>query len=397
MSEVMIALEAGCEQKPKPGVILGLTGTIFSKTAVNITAPAPESTDAPVAAATGLTIGAIVGIAVGAALLFLGGTALFFVYWRRQKKQEKDKQDQNKLNYHRSHASSFTAISKTSPSPFLSPYSQRDRKMSLSIRSMNLQETDPPLGSGKFSGYSVGSGKFSSNADYYDKLEEEFRSRSNSLDPLKGNNAPPNNAMPTHHAYIPRAASRQSSRQPSPQPLVIKSNKPDSYALQQYLTANEDNDTPRAIPPTPPTARTIATINTIRSMESNATYTTAQATPPLSAPLGSALSQLPSPPPPPPQRSRVPTITLPSVPRIKVPKKYSPPKITIQDATPIVDNEDFRKMNITGPLTTLDRRFQDRPLGGGVIYATEAPSREDVYKDYNADIPIVSGKSFLYG
>jgi hypothetical protein len=373
---VVIALESGCLQKPQPGAILGLVGSLFSKSAVNITGgpPQPTASTGPTASSGTMTLGTIVGIAVGAALLFLGGTALFFVYWRRQKKYEKDvKKDDSPGSGH----SSLTADGQGPYIPLTS------HKKSESFRSMSQHgsyHSDMP------------DGAFANNSDYYDKIEDEYRSRQYNFDPHKAGHGP-NSAIPTHPAYIPRAMSRQ-SRNPSPNPSKLsqlsqppRTNTPDSYTLRAYLNAPEDSvahGTQLTPPPPsqPPTA----------SYASSA----GQPTPP-SQPSPQTRPAQPSPlaniPPPPPRQPKVPALVLPIVPKVKGPRKYSPPKIVVESATPIEDNEE-RRMRITAPITLHEKRFQDRPLAGGVVYSTE----EVVFNhDYDRDIAIGSGKSTLYG
>jgi hypothetical protein len=55
--------------------------------------------------------------------------------------------------------------------------------------------------------------------------------------------------------------------------------------------------------------------------------------------LNNTLQSTPNPPPPPPpppiRASKVPSLSFPSVSRIRIPKKYTPPKITVEEATPV--------------------------------------------------------------
>jgi len=76
LSNFVVALSAGCQQRPAPGALLSLSGSVFSTTAVTFTTPPANQTAAgnqssgPV-----LTTGALVGIAVGISLLLLGALA----------------------------------------------------------------------------------------------------------------------------------------------------------------------------------------------------------------------------------------------------------------------------------------------------------------------------------
>jgi hypothetical protein len=80
---VLIALQAGCEQRPVPGQVIGLEGNIFSKTIVNITAaPTPSTTSTP--QKTGIQTGTLVGIAVGAVLVFVAVISIVVICFRKR-------------------------------------------------------------------------------------------------------------------------------------------------------------------------------------------------------------------------------------------------------------------------------------------------------------------------
>lgn len=83
---------------------------------------------------------------------------------------------------------------------------------------------------------------------------------------------------------------------------------------------------------------------------------------------------------------------MPSVPRIRMPKKYMPPTVVVSAASP---TDEFAPiMNISQPVMGDDARFHDAPLAGGVIYADNAPERtgQDL-----GEVPLRTGKSTLYG
>lgn len=85
---VVIALQAGCQQKPSPGMYIGLDGEIFSPTAIRISAPSPTALVDPAWFDQGpLTVGAKVGIAAGClvVLLMLIGCAIVCNGKRRRK------------------------------------------------------------------------------------------------------------------------------------------------------------------------------------------------------------------------------------------------------------------------------------------------------------------------
>ncbi|GKT77795.1 hypothetical protein ColTof4_10218 [Colletotrichum tofieldiae] len=359
-------------QKPANGNLLGLTGQLFSSEAVNITEPTTNVTmpgDGG-ASSTTMTLGTIVGIAVGGGLVFVGAICLFIIYCRKQRKQRMQDEAGLPPRPPRSHASSITAINK-------SPYMHiTDHKKSSSVNSYNyeLQEKQ----------------NFNSNAEYYDKLEQEVQAGRDmahyNFDPHSGFHGP-GSALPTHPAYIPQAMSRQSNRTTTPTPPnPRKTNTPDSYALQTYLTAAEEPGMSGVRPPPRAASRTPSPA---RSSQGSRGDNTAQA----------KLVSIPPPPPggPRKQSRRIPSLSLPSVPRIRVPKQYSPPQIVIEGATPVADRGETNEMQISQPLTYHGERFHDRPLAGRAIISQVAVVREVDPKEYEGDMPIRSGKSTLYG
>ncbi|WYZ38823.1 hypothetical protein EsH8_III_000737 [Colletotrichum jinshuiense] len=370
LSNFLIALKAGCQQKPTNGNLIGLTGQLFSTEAVNITEPIANTTmpgDGG-ASATTMTLGTIVGIAVGGGLVFVGAICLFIIYCRKQRKQRIQDEAGLPPMPPRSHNSSFTAINKSPYMPIA------DHKKSSSVNSYNyeLQEKQ----------------NFHNNADYYDKLEQDIQAGRDlaqyNFDPHSGFHGP-GSALPTHPAYIPRAMSRQSIRTTTPSPPnPRKTNTPDAYALQTYLNAANEAGSSTVRPPPAAASRTPSPARTQTSRNDG----------------GAAAAAMTSIPPPPPggppgrkQSRRIPSLTLPSVPRIRVPKQYSPPQIVVEGATPVADRGE---MKISQPLAFHEERFRDRPLAGRAVISHVAPVREDP-TDYEGDMPIRSGKSTLYG
>ncbi|KAI1856101.1 hypothetical protein JX265_011816 [Neoarthrinium moseri] len=312
LANFITALRAGCQQRPQPGALLGLSGSLFTEYLVNITAPPSNNTaTSDSGSTTTMTTGAIVGIAVGAALLFLGGTALFWVYYRKQKRLYE--------------------------SDFISQYDSRGGSMSVTPPLKGAYTTFHSRDNSAMSQYELrAQAAYTSNADYYAELEKDMSSRQPNyhFDPnqcLRG----PHSALPTHPAYIPRAMSRLASREPSPEPPIpIRSNRPDAFAVNSYLNASADgsahgsalanqvrrNTHQESLPP-PPAGLPPPAMNRGPSSGHDPTQPLLTGAPP------------PPPPPPPP---RAPRLTLPSVPKLRGAKKrYSPPTITVEDATPI--------------------------------------------------------------
>ncbi|KAI1390822.1 uncharacterized protein F4822DRAFT_163959 [Hypoxylon trugodes] len=369
LSNFLLALQAGCEQTPKPGTLLGISGDLFSEKPINMTTPPSNSTSqADSSSQTVMTTGTIVGIATGASLLLFGGVGLFLVHHRREKKARA----QDKMNSDfdpRGGSSSITA-------PNRGAFVSFDSK---------------PLTS-MMSDYEIKAQKaYTNNAEYYDVLEKEMAARraNYNLDPRNGRLGP-NGALPTHPAYIPGNMSRDPSRTVTPTPPpAVKYHAPDSYALQQYLNAAEDAVSIH-LPPPPSSNPPSRTSNRSPSPADSATTRLLQSSRPA------------SPPPPPPARShtKVPSLSLPIVPRIRIPKKYSPPQIYVQGATP-TDARGQPDAQISKPLTIHERRFQDRaPFGAP---PTNLGSNDVVEQQltppprFKEDLGVRTGDSSFYG
>ncbi|GJN85947.1 centromere/microtubule-binding protein cbf5 [Purpureocillium lilacinum] len=72
LANFVTALNAGCQQKPEPGIMVGLQGNVFSGDKVNATAPSPTAAVDPAWFDQGpLNLAAKVGIAVGGFVLLL--------------------------------------------------------------------------------------------------------------------------------------------------------------------------------------------------------------------------------------------------------------------------------------------------------------------------------------
>ncbi|KAI2602049.1 hypothetical protein GGR54DRAFT_554642 [Hypoxylon sp. NC1633] len=308
MSNILTALQAGCEQKPQPGNLIGLSGSLFTQFEVNITAPPQNQTaTSNDSSHTTMTTGAIVGIAVGATLLILGGIALFWVYHRKQKYLYGDP------------LGSQGGRKSITPPP-VAPYTRyyENRKDSLPA-DWELRAQQP----------------YAHNAQYYDQMEKVIQGIQNPYHAVNPNQSSygPHSTLPTHPAYMPRVASRTGSRTdtPSPPPL-FKSNKPDSYIMNAYLNAAAAASAPT----------TSATIPAASSTTTNATHPPPsrpqpqiqqlhQATPPThrGPPANRAA---PPPPPPPPPAQQAPRLSLP-VPQARKPTKYLPPNIHVDNTS----------------------------------------------------------------
>ena len=350
----MTALQAGCEQRPEGGKMLGLSGTVFTKERVEITDP-PEDEPPPEDKDSGtMTQGTVVGIAVGASLLFLGGVGLFWVYHRRQKRMygEAVQSDYDP----RGGAASSKALTPSPPPPshfgggggmLSSSYSYDPQKMMMAqvgeyeLRSQHQRQTRPHS-------------HYANVADYQEALEKEMASLQ-SQGQVQGYQTTPHRIpdatatfisnttnhnnhyaqnphlpgagaqsalLPTHPAYHEphsRQGSNHSARGPSPPQPARTADHADSYAMQRYLGAAENPSSQQVPGPPPPPAS-----HTRGGSDSGAAVVAQQVQRPA-----------PPPPPPPPRTPKAPVLSLPSVPRIRVPKKYVPPRISVEGPTPV--------------------------------------------------------------
>ncbi|ORY71512.1 uncharacterized protein BCR38DRAFT_417055 [Pseudomassariella vexata] len=341
LANFFTALKAGCQQRPQSGALIGLSGSLFTKLHVNITAPPRNDTSAvdTGTGATAMTTGAIVGIAVGAGLLFLGGTALFWVYYRKQKDTYTD------------FSSEYDARSgsKSISPPLQGAFSAMDTEQQLSDYELKSQQA------------------YVNNADYYDKYEKELQGRRPiyAFNPNKPGSGP-SGALPTHHAYLPQTMSRNSDKTrgstPDPNPRPVKSNKPDSYALQAYLNAAEDAKA--SVLPGPPPGPLPAAHARGNSLNRGSLPHSSHNRSSSRLSNGSSSdkpAQLRPAPLPRQAASKIPALQLPSVPRIRIPKKYPPPKINIEGATPVADKGDMPvRLEISNPIISHEERFAER-------------------------------------
>lgn len=331
IANFMTALKAGCEQKPAPGELIGLSGSLFTGSLVNITSLPTEVSSNGKDSGFGITsTGAIVGISLGGGLLLFGGLALFWVYHRHQKR-------------------AFGRI----PSPDNDPRTGNRSITPFSGGVSTAEKRTSPFQTGNYELRTQRS--FTNNAEYYSMLEKEIQSNRSrfaavSNHPMSG----PQSVLPAHPAYLPRAHSRQASHELSLQPpRPIKTSKPDSYALQAYLTAAEDSGALNPFPPPPPGPPPAAVIGNPSRFRgplpdqypahSRNSSTDGRGPSPDQRPLLNLAAQNTAnadnlPPPPSTRPAKVPFLAFPSVPNIRMPKKYTPPRITVQTATPTGDH-----------------------------------------------------------
>lgn len=290
-------------------------------------------------------------------------------------------------------------------------------------------------------------GEFTSNADYYDHLGSRYRSQPQQAHPTGSKNFTPSvaseevdaighlpiDALPAHPAYIPRSitpghlggrASRTASRsvsrqsstqsqtqgrtrrrssaeQPQQQDRRGPNHKTASYAIQVYLNGPADEEpgasAARSIDRAPSRSRSrdVQAGGLVGPPEaynpSGRQQTKLLYTPPSLSDLHNR-SASPAAGLAPPDRAATATpnmasLILPSVPRIRVPGTgKTPPRLRIDDDVA------RGKKGISGPLAFPDSRFSRRPSNERIVSQTFVDRSGP-----HMEVPIASGKSFLYG
>ncbi|KAM3560383.1 hypothetical protein MY1884_002978 [Beauveria asiatica] len=255
MANFLTALEAGCRQTPEKGTAIGLSGTVFSSEPVKITDPDKP----PAEEHDSLSTGAIIGIAIGVIVAILVAIALILVYCHKQKVQD---------NWEDHYYDAY-ATGPSSPPPQRHPqYRAGDFLRNvhyLPTQPKPMAETVRAMQVGKNSNtanYEEKSKELMSSGEYYDTMEREMRNGNNTSYAMKGMNPIGAHSTGTLHSNssvcdgrsVSRGRSRTSVRDvspPSDDPSVthggpsppasvhknVRSNTPDSFAMQVYLDA----------------------------------------------------------------------------------------------------------------------------------------------------------------
>lgn len=454
---VLLALEAGCEQEPVAGQLLIISGEIFSENAVNITMASNTTSSNSTSSHhdDGLSTGAKIGIGVGLGGLFFVAFVLFAIYWCRQRRFEQEENaDTHPYGfrgqyYYPKEPDSGPATMTTAQNYVLQNYTV-DYKSQVSGPT---PEPEPEF-------HQDDPGDFINNAEYYDRLEGKSRGRPLKALPLRlhptgnvsdngssigtstvvGNSENDNSALPIHPAYIPRShfpgqlggrasrngtrggpsggsASQRSSSTVSSSAAATaarqqewrKSNKPDSYAIQVYLNAQEE---PKISPAPPRNLQLQLTGRASNSYDTQGGSQQPQFSPP-SVPTNGRGTPVPPPPPqggrgtPAPMQfkagsvgleaertqaaPRLTSLILPPVPRIRVPGKKAPLPSRTEEPVPINRDMAINNSHISGPLAFPDSRFSMRPAQDRIVEQTADRGGQFM------EVPIGSGKSYLYG
>lgn len=334
----MTALQAGCKQSPGDGTLLSLSGSVFTTNSINMTDP--SSKDQGNQSSGSLPPSAIAGIAIGVFLIFLLAVALLVVHFRRERTFNEWEQSLQYSNF-------------TSPTRF--PENGMSHAYRRYYTGNAFGEKQPPA-------------QPNSSGEYYDRMEAGLAATSRLNQ--RGNPAPQSHtsSSATIHnqdGLAARSISRSRSygqitptRTPSPPAEAHtqrRSNTPDSFAVQAYLNAAEDSARLAAQKPYHP-------IN-------NATET---------------------------RSKRASAISIPHLPKIRLPRMYNPVRIFTGGKS----SKNTREMEISPPLMTHDPRFHDIPMSGPVVMARERqppPMLNIGRNDGYVEVPLRSGKSTLYG
>ncbi|KAF4980451.1 hypothetical protein FZEAL_3537 [Fusarium zealandicum] len=196
LANFLVALKAGCKQSPEQGDIIGLSGTIFTASAINITDPDTHETlpgdgGAPVGS---MTTGTIVGIAVGCSLAGVGLIYLLFIYCCRNRRRGGIKIDsptpETPMNDHRMYGIQKSSYFNDGP---------------VHAHSTGRDSTRP-----------VGHARTMSNAEYYDAPGQNTQANVNYHYAPHSKSNGPNGALPAHPAYLPQVTSRVPKSMPPP-------------------------------------------------------------------------------------------------------------------------------------------------------------------------------------
>jgi hypothetical protein len=84
----LVALEAGCVQKPAPGKILGLNDTVFSLRPIGIIDPVDPSKQTKPSGGSSLPTSTLAGIVACVVVFIIAGAALGYIWYRKRKNKQ---------------------------------------------------------------------------------------------------------------------------------------------------------------------------------------------------------------------------------------------------------------------------------------------------------------------
>lgn len=155
-----------------------------------------------------------------------------------------------------------------------------------------------------------------------------------------------------------------------------------SYAMEVYLDARDDDPSERA------PSRNINVQLAGSDDRSGADQVSLALQPPPRVLAADRRHKSASPPPPPPPDR---SMTSTPMPKNRLPAK-KPPRLQIEESAPL-----DRNMGISGPLAFPDSRFSVRPAQGQDRIVEQTVDRSGRNGGNIIEVPIGSGKSYLYG
>ncbi|CZT52194.1 uncharacterized protein RSE6_13466 [Rhynchosporium secalis] len=199
LSNFLVALRAGCTERPTSGLVVGLNSTLFTKDEVAITYPQGSK---PRKKHKNLSTGAIIGIAVGCGLLLLATLAIVFVCLMKRRNANRLKLLQSPL-HERYGAENITAPNSGAySSPQTSPPLKKESVQMMTTLVRNFSYTrQQPQSVRDWQGNSTG------------------KSPAYPISPPSYSPPFPNSGrdvLPAHHAYIPPEYTPPSRNSTSP-------------------------------------------------------------------------------------------------------------------------------------------------------------------------------------
>jgi hypothetical protein len=234
---VLTALQAGCDQQPPTGVLIGLEGSVFSTTAVNITYPGYNQTSTSASKAahkSGLPQAAVIGIAVGLAVLFLVTIAILIIYARKRKNLNRLRKQLNSPLHSRFGAPNITAPTNGAyGNPYAPPaaVNQPFDPSEYTIKELTVLDSARAV-----------LGQHQSPIDLKDPQGWYSNRLASQL------SKPPGAAIPTHQAYIPTSLPQLSPSSPS-SPTVSDATSDTYHMKEDRSSRSSPKYTPKHTPP----------------------------------------------------------------------------------------------------------------------------------------------------
>ncbi|KAK5993337.1 hypothetical protein PT974_06766 [Cladobotryum mycophilum] len=309
LANFMTALEAGCMQSPDNVTTLGLSGSLFTTTPINITDPNASPDSSHGHPHHHLSLAAIIGIVVAIVLIFALAICLFVIHCTRQNAAS------NPENAY------YYGEDPDSPKTLVDPWGY---VMSQPKRFIGFHDKKGSGGGGA----PVLEGRADeTNAEYYNRVEKEEAAAA----------APQPGRIQTQHAHIPNRRQGEIPRMPSPIAPVRKQRPqtPDSFIEQAYLNTVEDASRLTRLDPTHHHTRP--------RQQSTSSPTSVSPT----TTIRTSWS------------SRIPSV----IPKIRMSKKYTPPMLQLQPTSP-GEAPGERQLRISPPIMQYDARFDERSPPG---------------------------------